>query len=90
MLKLRNVKKVDYSYMDMPSEFDLIDLTNNFDKYGWGTSYRNYCEITDKYSIYENKDLHKQISEQSQIGILTWNQIGEKWNELIQMVHRQL
>ncbi len=54
--KLRNVKKVDYSYMDMPSEFDLIDLTNNFDKYGWGTSYRNYCDITDKYSRYENLD----------------------------------
>ena len=54
--KLRNVKKVDYSYMDMPSEFDLIDLTNNFDKYGWGTSYKNYCKITDKYSLYESKD----------------------------------
>lgn len=54
--KLRNVKKVNYSYMDMPTVIHAKDIAENIDNYNWGTSYYNYCNIALKQLRYENLD----------------------------------
>lgn len=54
--KLRNVKKVNYSYMDMPTVIHAKDIAENIDNYNWGTSYYNYCNIALKQMRYENLD----------------------------------
>lgn len=34
--------------------------------------------------LQRNKELHKKLSEEAPNGILTWDQVGEMWHELIQ------
>lgn len=34
-------------------------------------------------SLQQNKDLHRSISEASPKGIMTWNQVGEVWNDTL-------
>ncbi len=40
-------------------------------------------EYTNLVLDLQNKELHKRISEQSVNGVLNWDQIGGKWNELL-------
>ena len=51
---------------------------NPHDQAMWVVEYTNLV-----LDLFENDKLHKQISEDSQNGVLTWDQIGEKWNELL-------
>ncbi len=43
-------------------------------------------EYTNLVLDLQNKDLHKQISEQAAVGVLNWDQVGGKWDELLKTI----
>ncbi len=43
-------------------------------------------EYTNLVLALKDKELHKRISEQSTQRVLNWDQIGRRWDELLQTI----
>lgn len=53
------------------------------DSYSWIVEYTNLV-----LELRDNKKLHEVISRHSADGVLNWDQIGEKWNELLTKLNK--